>query len=187
MNIHAPTVLLARPGRTLNMEFNAMTQLPFTGGRKHTANCYGYALHIEASVNPGFHGETRSLSEVASRKSFLKALDSDGLVPVARRTFDPSSEHIIAAYLDVRHDFHFARLDSTGLWSHKPGDNWDPIQTDFFGNDFGDPESVNLLTFDFMGYFSVPERMNPLTVCKSQKCDFSRNTNKLQNYFKALL
>jgi len=186
MTIHAPILVQATPKRTLNMEFNAVTRLPYAGDHEFEVNCYGYALHVGACVNPGLHREKRDFSEVASRKSFLRALESDGLVQVPRREFDPSREHIIAAYLDVREDFHFARLDTTG-WSHKPGYNWDPIQTDYFGNPFTDPETINMLTSDFIGYFSVPDKMSALTVCDVQKSILPRNNNVLSDYIKALV
>lgn len=152
----------AHPKRTLSMEFGSVSPLPFPSRQHFPVNCYGYALHVAAWLEPGSYYEG---NETSTPKALIAALESDGLVREPRRAFVPTREHIIAAYLDASSDFHFARLDKTGLWSQMIV-NKGPTAEDFAGNPIVSPETADMREYSFVGYFSVPQDIRPLFIQK---------------------
>ena len=139
----------------------AAAVLPYRDGQLDPFNCYGYALHVRAWIEPGTY--YRGKSEVDSPSTLIKALESDGLEQVVSRAFNPEREHIIAAYLAEGVDYHFCRLDGTGDWSHKRG-NGHPQSFDLAGNRIKVPEIANMHEYAFVGYFSVPADMRRLLI-----------------------
>lgn len=136
-------------------------------------NCYNYALRLSE------HGRTAPGSllhkepdwgddkDITSKK-ISKQLLADGLERIRKHECDNLKNHIIAAYLSKRDDYHFYSLDKDGLWSHKNSVS--------FVEKIEEPN----VTFNglktkrhnkFLGYYCVPPtgiayypRLNPISL-----------------------
>lgn len=155
----------AHPKKTLSMEFGNVSPLPFPSNQHFPVNCYGYALNVGAWLEPGSYF---SGNELSSTRHFIAAIESDGLVREEPRPFIPSREHIVAAYLNPSSDFHFARLDKSGLWSQMVT-NKGPSYKDFAGSPLTSPENADMREYAFVGYFSVPMDIRPLIIRKYRR------------------
>lgn len=97
-------------------------------------NCYAYALRICMSfsqrfylIAPGFirRGEKNDYNFTKERTLDYFKDDCEALglqvFPTKLEEQIGEKEYKIAVYLDEGRDFHFARQDSNGEWSHKDG------------------------------------------------------------------
>lgn len=160
------------------------------GAPSRTANCYCYALDKPTTGDfcmPGKGGGMAGME--MGRQGALtcdwltKAVTADGAVPVPRAAAmakDPSPKegqgHFMAMWLRdsddcfkangkvprCMPDFHFARRDASGRWSHKAGEA--PVSDkDLAGRPMADPEKADLSAMGyghFCGYFRVdPAKM----------------------------
>ena len=92
-----------------------------------------------------------------------RAAISDGLkwVGTDYPSEKPSEGHYLALLIWPETNFHWVRLDSNGMWSHKPGGS--AIQnTDNDGNLIHDPSTQNFSPWtQFCGYFlTTPSKIN---------------------------
>lgn len=159
------------------------------GAPSRTANCYCYALDKPATGDfcmPGKGGGVEPVAmghQGALTCSWLqKAVEADGAVPVPRAAAmgaSPSPKeggHYMAMWLRdtsdcekangrvarCMPDFHFARRDASGTWSHKAGEA--PVSDkDLAGKAMVDPEKADLSAQGyghFCGYYRVdPAKM----------------------------
>lgn len=97
-------------------------------------NCYAYALQLRIDckdyyISPGFMSrQINGRYEIPYTKeyileSFKKDCELLGLHVFSSNISEPirSDEYKIAVYIIENYGFHFARLDSNGKWSEKPG------------------------------------------------------------------
>jgi len=154
------------------------------GAPSRTANCYCYALDKPTTGDfcmPGKGGGVKGMEmgqQGALTCGWLKqAVEADGAVAVPRAAAmgaSPSPKeggHYMAMWLRdtsdcekangrvarCMPDFHFARRDAGGRWSHKAGEA--PVSDrDLAGNPMADPEKADLSAMaygHFCGYFRV--------------------------------
>jgi hypothetical protein len=129
-------------------------------------NCYNYATDIATNTfaQPGKLSGTRTKNDRCS--NVLEAIVGDGLkwhgaeLP-AEGLPDEGRGHYIALWTRLGSsdyesgDFHFARRDHNGLWSHKPG-TWDVTNVDDSGALITNPSKANFSYYDaFCGYLTV--------------------------------
>ncbi|XP_053400879.1 insoluble matrix shell protein 1-like [Mercenaria mercenaria] len=86
-------------------------------------NCYNYATQRQTNsfAQPG-RASGRGFSRPMTARSVLSATFRDGLIPLPffnPRMFPGICYIALAIWPDT--DYHFYRLDSNMLWSHKPG------------------------------------------------------------------
>lgn len=150
-------------GAKLNMEFAAVANPPRPEMQLVSApkfNCYGYSLGVNAWIEPG----SLDIDETASRQKLTDAIESDGFFAVEKRPFNPRREHVIAAFYSTElSEFHFARLDGDGTWSHASGVHA-PSRNDYTGKPIDDIETADLEDFKFAGYFLVSKEKTRLIV-----------------------
>jgi hypothetical protein len=82
-------------------------------------NCYNYANNVQNNTyaQPGYaHGYTFTQSQISG------SVLSTGIYDDHLSSSSGSGYTQIALMIDAGVDFHFARLDSTNTWSHKPGE-----------------------------------------------------------------
>jgi hypothetical protein len=159
------------------------------GAPSRTANCYCYALDKPTTGDfcmPGKGGGLQGMEMGHQGQltcSWLKkAVEADGAVAVSRAAAMGSSPspkeggHYMAMWLrdasDCQKangriprcmpDFHFARRDASGRWSHKAGEA--PVSDkDLSGKPMADPEKADLSAMGyghFCGYYRVdPAKM----------------------------
>ena len=97
-------------------------------------NCYAYALQLcmdckDWYISPGFMSKqiTSRYDIPYTKKYILESFKEDcellGLQVFSSTILEPirSDEYKIAIYIIENYGFHFARLDSNGKWSEKPG------------------------------------------------------------------
>lgn len=161
MDLYVEHPRLVQPRQTLSMKFRAVADCAHPYRRysdDFPGNCYGYALYLSAGLSPA----DKDIWEINSPATLIEAVEQDGLKRTEKRPFDPSSEHIVAAFLKNNgadnSDFHFARLDRTGLWSHKQG-SCKPSQHDRRSKIIRHPDKAYFRGYDFVAYFSVPPDM----------------------------
>lgn len=119
-------------------------------------NCYNYANDkiTNTFAQPG-RGSGTTISDVLCNTVSLAA-QRDGQISVPSAASTPIEGHYIAlvsANLPTFKDYHWYRLDSNTLWSHKPGGT--PAKnTDNSGNLISDPRQANRGPYsDFCGFF----------------------------------
>ena len=135
-------------------------------------NCYNYATRKPNPVpfsDPAVPGRNNGINQF-TLNALRQALDDDKL---EFKGFDqptvcpPEGQHWVAAM--VRHsatgrltDVHFLRLDKSGRWSHKDGD--DPVtDEDDRGNKIGDLTQALFLGLpELAGFFLAKERFRNL-------------------------
>lgn len=97
-------------------------------------NCYAYALQLcmdckDRLISPGFMSkQITSRYDIPYTKeyiieSFIKDCELLNLQVLPSTISEPirADEYKIAVYIIKNFSFHFARLDSNGKWSEKPG------------------------------------------------------------------
>lgn len=134
------------------------------------SNCYCYALDVFKSAwcQPGAASGVEITANSMSCATLRKALLADGAKEVTAATAlsgQPAAGHYIAmmfrpqsscTFARCQPDFHFARKDASGLWSHKAGDA-PATNKDANGALIKDPKAATLQGSytDFCGYFQV--------------------------------
>jgi hypothetical protein len=134
------------------------------------SNCYCYALDVfkAAWCQPGAATGVTIDERSMSCASLRKALAADGAKEVPAATAmagQPASGHYIAMmfrpqsscnFARCQPDFHFARKDANGLWSHKAGDA-PATNKDANGALIKDPSTAALpgRYTEFCGFFHV--------------------------------
>lgn len=118
-------------------------------------NCYNYANEkiTNTFAQPG-RGSGQSWTQLlACGTDVAPAAQRDGQVPVGSASSTPSQGHFIALVLGVGYDYHWYRLDSNAMWSHKPGQT--PARnTDNSGRPISDPRNCDRGPYGaFCGFF----------------------------------
>lgn len=138
-------------------------------------NCFGYGLNDPRVGSPFLGSLKYSREEYKTTKKNLKDLfdqhfkvhgfaataklriDFVGLKRIRKHELNPLTNHILgfSTYCG-----HFLRLDNTGVWSHKPGE--DPVRnTDDFGDALLDLDTANWEEYerdeDEIIYMTIPE------------------------------
>jgi len=105
-------------------------------------NCYNYAndkiTYTRAQPGRG-SGQIYSVNDCGDVGA---ASQRDGQISVGPPATTPEQGHFIALFIWPNEDFHWYRLDSSGMWSHKPGQNT-ARDTDNSMNTIHDPRSCN--------------------------------------------
>lgn len=119
-------------------------------------NCYNYANDkiTNTFAQPG-RGSGQSWSQLlACDTNVSPAAQRDGQLPVSRPpSSTPAEGHFIALVLGVAYDYHWYRLDSNAMWSHKPGQT-QARNTDNSGRPISDPRNCDRGPYDiFCGFF----------------------------------
>ncbi len=127
----------------------------------HT-NCYAYALNVPSTgyAVPGHltHPDIyTSLGRLISLQKIQEFLERDGLVKVSEKNALNNDGHFIALWVQPGFDYHFARRNKIGSWSHKGGGkavSW----RDDFNRQIKIPELSYFQNYqEFGGYFELPE------------------------------
>ena len=102
------------------------TKTGWSGAVRAVNNCYNYANNkkLDAFGHPGFAANRVECPSTCA--DLTKGAVDDGLIKMATAAVCPLEGHIVAllvrpATVGDEGDFHWARLDRTGLWSHKVG------------------------------------------------------------------
>ncbi|HMK59808.1 MAG TPA: hypothetical protein VK452_01515 [Dissulfurispiraceae bacterium] len=120
-------------------------------------NCYNYGNNKRTDTfaqpgrRSGHYPNPMACSNVAA------AAVSDGIEPLPASGVCPSGKDKIGLVVDPGTDYHWYRLGSNGMWSHKPGGT-QATNLDASGNTISNPETANrcsgwLCYTDFCGYF----------------------------------
>ncbi|MFL9897890.1 hypothetical protein PQR71_06910 [Paraburkholderia fungorum] len=143
----APTVLTVPPFNPGKWNNNPTIQ--------KSNNCYNYANDkiTNTFAQPG-RGSGRMWSQLITCTSDVDpCAQHDGEISVGPPTSTPIQGHFIALVLAVNYDYHWYRLDSNGLWSHKPGQT--PARnTDNAGALITDPQHCSRAPYGlFCGFY----------------------------------
>ncbi len=119
-------------------------------------NCYNYANNkrTDTYAQPG-RAAGAMYSSLTCADVYNAAI-ADGLVPLPASGNCPDGRAKIALFVDPGVDYHWYRLDSGGMWSHKPG-RAQATNLDNSGNPISNPETADrcggwLCYTDFCGY-----------------------------------
>lgn len=105
-------------------------------------NCYNYANDkiTNTFAQPG-RGSGLTLTAIDCGNVGAAAV-RDGQVPTGSATSTPALGHFVALVIWPGQDYHWYRLDSGGMWSHKPGQT--PARNiDNSGSAISDPQACN--------------------------------------------
>jgi len=149
---------------------NALNVPPYNPGKwnndpaiRTQNNCYNYAndLITNTFAQPG--RGSGPMYGALSCAEVHAAASRDGLAPVPAAAGTPAEGHFAALVVAPGLDFHWYRLDSSGLWSHKPGQTA-ARDTDNSGAKISDPQTCDRGPYsDFCGFFhSVPAKVQIL-------------------------
>ncbi len=123
---------------------------------QHNNNCYNYANNkrTDTFAQPGL--AAGAMYTQLACKSTYDAAVADGLTPMPASGICPKSSSSekckIALVVAPGWDYHWYRLDSGGMWSHKPGGTR-ATNVDNSGNPISNPETANRGYYtDFCGY-----------------------------------
>lgn len=127
------------------------------GTVQHTNNCYNYGNNkrTDTYAQPGrAAGAMYSMPITCS--GVYNAAIADGLDPLPASGTCPSGKDKVALVVAPGTDYHWYRLDSGGMWSHKPG-RGQATDLDNSGNHIVNPKSADrcgkwLCYTDFCGY-----------------------------------
>lgn len=114
-------------------------------------NCYNYSNNkrTDTFAQPG--KASGQMYTALTCPEVENGAISDGLTPFAGSC--PSGENKIALVVAPDFDYHWYRMDTNGLWSHKPGGT-NATNLDNSGNIITDPETADRGNYtDFCGYF----------------------------------
>lgn len=116
-------------------------------------NCYNYGNNkrTDTFAQPGrasgYVRQALTCSEVS------RAAESDGIRPLPSSGECPCREAKIALVVAPGSDYHWYRLDSNNMWSHKPG-HTPATNLDNSSNPISNPETADRGSYtDFCGYF----------------------------------
>jgi hypothetical protein len=118
-------------------------------------NCYNYATDIpnRTFAQPG-QASGHPIASLADCTDAIAGATSDGLTPAAA----PSCVgccHPVALVVWPNRDYHWYRLDSSGMWSHKPGST-PATDRDNAGNPINDPRTADRGMYtQFCGFFCM--------------------------------
>jgi len=126
-------------------------------------NCYNYGTDILTNTfaQPGVGSSTLRYGGITCESISMRAV-SDGLIPL-NTTETPTDVPEVGHYVSLWSspwDYHWARRDSNGMWSHKPG--MSPVKTvDNAGMPMKNPATASMRPYTEMcGYFiAVPSKM----------------------------
>jgi hypothetical protein len=118
-------------------------------------NCYNYANDkiTNTFAQPG-KGSGQTWSQLITCASDVApAAQRDGQIPVGPPASTPAQGHFIALVLGIGYDYHWYRLDSNNMWSHKPG-RTQAKNTDNSGRLISDPRNCDRGPYGvFCGFF----------------------------------
>ena len=143
-----------------NKSFELLAVPPFNPSKwnnnpnvRRRNNCYNYANDkiTNTFAQPG--RGSGSMFSAIDCSNVSAAAQRDGQKVSSRPTSTPSEGHYIALVVAPNYDYHWYRLDSNGMWSHKPGQT--PAKnTDNAGRLISNPETCSRAPYtDFCGYF----------------------------------
>ncbi len=121
-------------------------------------NCYNYGNNkrTDTFAQPGrASGILLSWGDMQCSK-VMNAAIADGLQALPASGVCPGNRDKVALVVDPGTDYHWYRLGSDGMWSHKPGGG-EATNLDNSGNTISNPETANrcgtwLCYTDFCGY-----------------------------------
>uniref|UniRef100_A0A0G4GJH7 Uncharacterized protein n=1 Tax=Chromera velia CCMP2878 TaxID=1169474 RepID=A0A0G4GJH7_9ALVE len=125
-------------------------------------NCYNYGNDIVTNTFAQPGEGTGAKWKVNTCEDVTRAAESDGLMSIPLSLTQgndmpppPKKGHLVALFIWPGTNFHWARQDSNGLWSHKPGGT--PVSnTDNTGKVIKDASQAELSPWSkFCGYFST--------------------------------
>lgn len=125
-------------------------------------NCYNYSNNTVTNTfaQPG-RGTGKKYSRITGEE-VTDAAVRDGLTKLEKKPIimRDSEGHYIALCIWPRRDYHWYRLDDSGMWSHKPGGT-QARDTDRSNEKISDPATCNRGPYtEFWGYFhTVPENI----------------------------
>lgn len=153
-------------------EFSLSAVPPFDPGKWNTNptvlrnnNCYNYAndLITNTFAQPG-RGTGQDGPYPPSCGGTADAAIRDGLIRLSSPDITPAEGQIVALVVSTTpgfFDYHWYRRDSTGMWSHKPGQTA-ARNTDNSGNTIGDPRECDRGPYNnFCGFFNaIPSKVH---------------------------
>lgn len=158
----------ASKNKFLKESFELLAVPPFDPGKWNIPavqpynNCYNYANDkiTNTFAQPG-RGSGSTIANILC-PTVTQAAQRDGQISVAAAASTPAEGHFIAlvsANIPTFHDYHWYRLDSNAMWSHKPGGTA-AKNTDNAGRLISDPRRANRGPYaDFCGFFHcIPAR-----------------------------
>ncbi len=124
---------------------------------QHNNNCYNYGnnkktnTYAQPGRRSGDYPNPMTCGDVSA------AAISDGIEALPASGVCPNDQDKVALVVDPYMDYHWYRLDSSGMWSHKPGGTR-ATNLDNSGNPISNPETADrcggfLCYTDFCGYF----------------------------------
>jgi hypothetical protein len=129
--------------------FSIMTVPPYDPGKwnndpsiRTRNNCYNYANDkiTNTFAQPG-RGSGQMFTAIDCG-NVGAAAQRDGQIPVSSASSTPAQGHFIALVIWPGWDYHWYRLDSNAMWSHKPGQT--PARnTDNSGRPISDPQNCD--------------------------------------------
>jgi hypothetical protein len=155
-------------------------RLPVHAYSLMNANCYSYAVNDldrngGMDGNPGERTANAPATWVDRRnpqtynayiRQIIAGAQSDGLTWIGREPVQRHGHYLVAFFMrpaipgagnDYQgHEFHWARQDEDGRWSHKYG-NLYVTRLDYGGNPIADPATADMGRYRFVGYMQVPE------------------------------
>jgi hypothetical protein len=140
--------------------WNDPFQPGYSYGHQDKNNCYNYGCDkaTDSWAQPGYASSGTWPTTMDCPTVTAGAL-SDGLT--ARPDGSQASEHcchtvaLVIAPGQGWHDFHWYRLDDSGMWSHKPGTSA-VRNVDNSGNPISDPQTADRGPYTvFCGFFTV--------------------------------
>ncbi|GAA4321338.1 hypothetical protein GCM10023149_21150 [Mucilaginibacter gynuensis] len=152
---------IASKNKLFNESFNLFAVPPFNPGKWNIPsvqpfnNCYNYANDkiTNTFAQPG-RGSGSEITDV-SCPTVSAAAQRDGQIAVSNASSTPEQGHFIALVsgYPTFNDYHWYRLDSNAMWSHKPGGTA-ARNTDNSGNLITDPRTCNRGPYTtFCGFF----------------------------------
>lgn len=153
--------------KSLAASFDLLAVPPFDPGKWNVPavqrfnNCYNYANDkiTNTFAQPGLG--SGSMYTIFSCSDVSSAAQRDSQVSVSSASGTPVQGHFVALVVAPNYDYHWYRLDSNGMWSHKPGQTY-ARNTDNAGQLISDPRTCSRLPYtDFCGFFHcIPANTN---------------------------
>ena len=153
--------------RKLAQEFNRVAKCPdappYEPGEWNSAsiqgmnNCYAYAVDDRRTTRdwPQPGGAVGRPYQCYTGPEVARAAIMDGLIPVGEPVQKPG-HYLVALLISPHDDYHWARQDDDGGWSHKAG-NGEVSRLDKSGDPIVDPRAANWGRYSFFCYFHVPK------------------------------
>ena len=171
--------------RELHRFRQVLLSLPAKPGPMLGSNCYAYAVNdYDRGVQDGNPGE-RTLGHAFSQqvdtlnpdtygayvRHIIRGAESDGLVFTGREMREVAGMYHVALYIRkavpdskpfmqdgalTGHEYHWARQNKGGGWSHKYGQSF-VTNVDYGGHVITNAAKADMAGYRFIGYFNVPE------------------------------